>query len=821
MTPCRSIETRTPLLLAASWLAIARCLAAAAPDPLVIEPVSYANDAAAQAAWQPMRGSAPVTLATLEGRRALRLDCRFAGTTLERASWDRRVKLDLASGRGVRFDLFCRDASPVSYFSLYFQSGAGWYHASFYPESLGAWDTVTLDKTAFSIEGQPAGWGQIETIRLSAWRARDVDTQFYVANLRQTGVLGTDALVAILRADSASQSAPAEARTVARYTEATARHLYAAEVGVSLISDLDLDADRLRGARLVILPYNPSMPEAVVDQLARYVDRGGRLLVFYAVPEKLRARLGVQGGEHIKAPLPGAFAAIRVSTNALPGAPSRVRQRSWNIAAFAPVPGAGRVLAEWLDERDQPTGRAAIVGSTNGLVMTHVLLADDAENQRRLLLAMAGLLVPEVWRQAAEASLARLGQVGGCTSLSDLTTALEGPAGRKPAVRRALESAQQFAARARQQHTQGDSAGALELSAAAGQQALEAYCRAQSPQTNEFRAFWCHSAFGVEGMTWDEALGRLAENGFNAILPNLLWGGAAFYPSQVLPMAPTVDSRGDQVALCLAAARKHGIQVHVWKVNWNLGSAAPAEFVEPLRRAGRLQSSFHGQEEPWLCPSHPENRQLEIASMVEIARNYDVDGLHFDYIRYPDAEHCFCAGCRARFEQASGFEVKDWPKDTVAEGPLRQSWLEWRRTNITAVVRAVSDQARAVRPGIKISAAVFPNWPSSRDSIGQDAKLWCEQRWLDFVCPMDYTPSTRRFEGMVQAQLEWAGRTPCYPGIGVSASSAPFGPDRAIEQILVTRQYRTGGFVIFNFGVAECRDLLPLLGLGITARSER
>jgi uncharacterized lipoprotein YddW (UPF0748 family) len=238
-----------------------------------------------------------------------------------------------------------------------------------------------------------------------------------------------------------------------------------------------------------------------------------------------------------------------------------------------------------------------------------------------------------------------------------------------------------------------------------------------------------------------------------------------------------------------------------------------------MRQAGRLQAEAGGTVKPWLCPSHPDNQRLEIDSMVEVARNYPVDGIHFDYIRYPDGDHCYCAGCRDRFQRASGEGVNmAWPKDVQADGPLRAAWLEWRRGNITAVVKAVSEEARAVRPQIKISAAVFPNWANDRDGIGQDWKLWCDRGYLDFVCPMDYTPSNRRFDGMVAQQRDWAGRVPSYPGIGVSASRSRFGADRTIEQILITRGHKTGGFVIFNYGAPESRELLPLLGMGITAK---
>jgi uncharacterized lipoprotein YddW (UPF0748 family) len=260
--------------------------------------------------------------------------------------------------------------------------------------------------------------------------------------------------------------------------------------------------------------------------------------------------------------------------------------------------------------------------------------------------------------------------------------------------------------------------------------------------------------------------------------------------------------------------------MHVWKVDWNLGTAAPNDFVARMRQAGRLQASSRGKEEPWLCPSHPDNQQLEIAAMVEVVRDYDVDGIHFDYIRYPDNDHCFCAGCKDRFQHTTGTAITNWPGSVLAEGKLRQQWLDWRRSNITTVVRAVSEQARAVKPRIKLSAAVFPNWAVDRDGVGQDWKLWCEQGYLDFVCPMDYTPSNHRFETMVAQQVEWAGRTPCYPGLGVSASSSRLGADRTIEQINITRRYQTHGFVIFNYGVKESNELLPMLGLGITAKPQ-
>ena len=786
-------------------------------DPTVFDSCQYASDTEARAAWRPMGGTAPVAVTELDGRKALRMPCNFAGTKIERASWDRRVALDLTACRGIEFLLLCRDASPVSHFSLYLQSGEGWYHAAFYPEATNAWNLIRLDKAAFGTEGRPAGWGQIRTVRLSAWRGQDRDTELFVRDFRLTGALGQDALVAIVRADSVTRSSPDEARAVTQYTETTAELLQSVGLDCAVLSDLDLTAAALQPARVVILPHNPQLHEAAAEALTCYAQAGGKLLVCYTVPEKLRAVLKVQPGRHVRETRPGFFASIRPRGGALAGAPAQVGQRSWNIQTVQPLPGAGSVLAEWFDNHGQATGHPAVVGSTNGLVFTHVLLGDDFTRKARFLLALVGYLAPELWEMAAKASLDRLGLAGSGRSFDQASATITQLATHRTQALDALAQARRLRDQARELASRRHFAQALDQAGRAQQRLLEAWCLAQPSLPGEFRAFWCHSAFGVQGLSWDEALGRLATNGFTAILPNMLWGGVAFYPSKVLPVSPEVAKRGDQIALCVAAAKKHGLQVHVWKVNWNLGHAAPREFVEHLRRTGRLQTSSRGKEELWLCPSHPDNRRLEIESMLEVARNYDVDGLHFDYIRYPDSDHCFCAGCRERFQQSTGIRLVNWPRDVLAEGPVQQAWLDWRRSHITAVVRAVAEQARALKPRLKISAAVFRNWPVDRDGVGQDWKLWCERGWLDFVCPMDYTRSHRQFENMVARQVEWAGRVPCYPGIGESASSSRLGPEGVIEQIQITRRYRTGGFVIFNYGVAEEAELVPLLGLGITA----
>ncbi|HOX62361.1 MAG TPA: family 10 glycosylhydrolase [Verrucomicrobiota bacterium] len=345
----------------------------------------------------------------------------------------------------------------------------------------------------------------------------------------------------------------------------------------------------------------------------------------------------------------------------------------------------------------------------------------------------------------------------------------------------------------------------------------EAFFRAQPSRPGEFRAAWIHSAYGIPGWGWEPTLATLHTNGFNAIFANLAWAGVAHYPSRILPVSPRVAEQGDQVAACLAACRQQGLELHVWKVNHNL-LHAPPEFLAQLRAAGRTQKDVHGGEVDWLCPSHPDNFALERDSMLELARAYDVDGLHFDYIRYPNGHACYCDGCRQRFERDRGIRLARWPED-ARTGPHAAAFGDWRREQITRLVRAVSQEAHRIKPAIKVSAAVFGNWKSARQVVGQDALAWVDAGYLDFVCPMNYEPEDLEFAELLRQQVEAVNhRIPCYAGIGAHTLS---GPEQLVRQIQLARELGAEGFVLFSLTEKLAVRFLPPLRLGVTAAPPR
>ncbi len=763
-----------------------------------------------------MAGSGEAGVAELEGKRAVRFPCYFEGTKIERASWDVGVKLDLAMCRGVRFEFYCADPGPVSHFSMYFRSGKGWYSVGFDAAASGEWTTVEIDKSAARIEGAPGGWADIDTVRISAWRGDNVNTEFFITGL---SLFGADARIAVVRADSLAGDKADELKAARQYVETVGGLLDTAKVPYLVVSDIDITLERLKNVKLIILPHNPSMPDAVAEHIAAFLKAGGKMISCFSLPSRLQDAAGIRNDAFVRQERRGQFDSIRGSETPLKGAPAVTKQASWNIRNVLPVAGRSRVAAWWYNDKNESTGKAAIVVSNNTVHLTHVLLSDDRANKFRLLLAMVGNLCGDLWRDAAAGCIEQIGVFGGYENFDAACSDIKALGGNDTDVVRALKFAVQRRAEATEKLGAGEYSSAIITAEAAVKSMVDAYCLAQKPLPGEHRAFWCHSAFGVNGLTWDDAIKILADNGFTAILPNMLWGGAAFYDSDVLPVAPAVKERGDQIALCLAACKKYGVGCHVWKVNYNMGWASPEEFMARMKREGRTQREFDGTDnDRWLCPSHPANQKLEIESMVEVACKYDVDGVHFDYIRYPGPQSCFCDGCRERFEATVGRKIAEWPGDVRKDEGLGEKWLDFRREQITRVVAKVAGRLRKARPGVKISAAVFRNWPTDRDSIGQDWKIWCEKGYLDFVCPMDYTPLNSLFERMVSRQMEWVGDVPCYPGIGLSVWADKTDVVKLIEQINITRKHKTGGFTIFNYGPTESKEVLPRIGKGITRK---
>jgi len=322
---------------------------------------------------------------------------------------------------------------------------------------------------------------------------------------------------------------------------------------------------------------------------------------------------------------------------------------------------------------------------------------------------------------------------------------------------------------------------------------------------SEIRAVWVSETGKLD---WDTATSALQRGGFNTMYVNFASGGAALYPrSGVLP---SVVSR-DDLTRGIALAHQRGIAVHA-KIIAAFMFKVPPSFQQKLIRAGRVMRGPDGKvvlqsEQAWLCPSQKENRDLVAASVREILARYPVDGVQFDYIRFCEQPSCFCAHCRHDFEQALGKPVRRWPAD-ITGGPLASRFLEWKRGVISDWVRQLAEETRRARPGIILSAAVFPELARAREENSQDWKLWIDHRWLDYVCTMTYTAPLPDFEARVRAERAILPGNKVVVGIG-SWKLKQFS-DLA-GQIGIVRRNGASGFALFSYDDCAARNFLPNL----------
>jgi uncharacterized lipoprotein YddW (UPF0748 family) len=599
------------------------------------------------------------------------------------------------------------------------------------------------------------------------------------------------------------------------YVGRLARRLEQSGIAAITRDDSVLPADLLAGCKVVLFPYNPAVPEALTAALPGFVANGGKLGLFYCREPRLLTLVGVSAGEYRSGAELPKLEGVSLISDLLAGSPSRLRQRSWSIMVpVLPAAGAALVAGTWAPVEAPATGTASALPAFTlhpaGFTFGHVYLDEDPRAGELWLLALFERLLPGTWSTAVQQRLAAPLGFLDCPDLATLEPRARA-AGRPEALTQ-WQRATELRRQAGDLAASGNLAAAQALAVQATECAGKAYVLTIPSRSGELRGAWIHSAYGIADWGWERTIKVLADNGFNAVFPNMCWGAVADYPSAVLPVHPDVATKGDQLQQCLDACRKYGIELHVWRVNWNMGQRTPAAVRQQFTDAGRVQVTDKGESSLFLAPHLEANQQLEREAMLEIVRKYPVDGIHFDYIRYPGEQCDFSSSARDAFTQWSGSAVAKWPDDCRPGGILREPYNRWRREQISRLVQSVSTGAHGLRPDIRVSAAVFGSWEGARESIAQDAVEWIDKGWLDFVCPMNYTTSDTYLASLLQQQLTAIGaRVPLYCGIGAWEHPSAA---RTAGQIDLARRLGASGFVCFALTERFATATLPDLALG-------
>lgn len=296
----------------------------------------------------------------------------------------------------------------------------------------------------------------------------------------------------------------------------------------------------------------------------------------------------------------------------------------------------------------------------------------------------------------------------------------------------------------------------------------------------ESRAVWLTT---LSGLDWpktkatDEAsrrqqqqelcdiLDSLKKIRINTVLLQTRVRGTVIYPSAIEPwdgsMSGTVgrDPGYDPLAFAIEACHERGMELHAWMVTIPCFKTSAAKALGSKSVLKKHPTLCKRHNDTWyLDPGMPGTADYLSSLCEEIVRNYDVDGIHFDYIRYPE-------------------NARSFPDQTTYRkyGKGKDKAI-WRRDNITRCVEQMYRTVKTLKPWVKVSSSPIGKYRdltrfssygwNAYDAVYQDAQKWMKEGIHDMLFPMMYFQGNH-FYPFAADWKEDSGGKPVVPGLGI------------------------------------------------------
>ena len=279
---------------------------------------------------------------------------------------------------------------------------------------------------------------------------------------------------------------------------------------------------------------------------------------------------------------------------------------------------------------------------------------------------------------------------------------------------------------------------------------------AHSDSERELKGVWVASVFGIDypakATTDDKTLrgeavkilNNIADMGFNTVYLQVRPCSDALYKSGIFPWSQYLTgTQGlapaggfDPLAFFIEEAHKRGLELHAWLNPYRV-TAVPEDNALLSRNNPALKhpelTVLHTDDKIYYNPGEPAARQLIIDGIAEILENYNVDGIHLDDYFYPGGE----------FADQKTFEKYGGGYTNIAD---------WRRNNVTTLIRDIQAKVREIKPNAAFGISPFGIWankgshPLGSDTRGNesytrqfaDTRLWVKEGYLDYIMPQLY-----------------------------------------------------------------------------------
>ena len=318
-----------------------------------------------------------------------------------------------------------------------------------------------------------------------------------------------------------------------------------------------------------------------------------------------------------------------------------------------------------------------------------------------------------------------------------------------------------------------------------------------------------------------------AESNFNFLVVQICGRGDAYYNSQLLPRAEALREQPlsfDPLQMTIDLAHDKGLKVIAW-VNdifvapFNANPVSKAHIVHA--HPDWITYHYNGKslleldrnsigleiEGMFLEPGLPEVRAHLVARYQEIVTNYDIDGIHHDYIRYPNPNLGYHPRTRAMFKELYEYDPLDLRekrqeirKEVGIERfyELKKAWDQFRRDNVTEIVKEIHAAVKRIKPDIEVSAAVIGYYKSAYGDKFQDWKLWLESGYLDVAMPMIYETEDVVVNHMVDQALTMQAEGVVFIGLG--AYKLLDNLESLVNKVNYARKKGAAGIIFFDYG---------------------
>ncbi len=152
----------------------------------------------------------------------------------------------------------------------------------------------------------------------------------------------------------------------------------------------------------------------------------------------------------------------------------------------------------------------------------------------------------------------------------------------------------------------------------------------------------------------NETLSRIEAGHFDTIFVNVFAYGHAYYDSALLEKHPDVAEGFDPLDHIIERAHRQGVNVHAWLVAGPVGHDGPGPILSEHPEWAMMGPD--GLETNWLNYTRPDVRNYITELVAELVQGYAIDGVHFDYTRYPGAQWGFDSYSTALFSDEYGVD---------------------------------------------------------------------------------------------------------------------------------------------------------------------